>query len=282
MQNKSEKIMQYVFMFSALISIIAVILICAFLFATGIPAIIEIGVIPFFSGTTWRPQNNLFGILPMIVASLAVTFGSILVGVPVGVLSAVYMAKFCPNWLYKILKPLVNLLAGIPSVIFGFFGLIVLVPLIKQVFGGSGSSMFTAIIVLAMMILPTIIGVSESVIRALPKSYYESARALGASQERSIFFVLLPAAKRGVFAAVVLGIGRVIGETMAVIMVAGNQARMPKGLFQGVRTMTGNIVLEMGYAADLHRGALIATGVVLLFFILIITVIFAYLQKEER
>ena len=218
----------------------------------------------------------------MILGSIYVTAGAIIVGVPLGLLTAVFMAYFCPTKLYKVLKPAVELLAGIPSVVYGFFGLVVMVPLIRTTLGGRGTSMLTASLLLGIMILPTIIGVSESAIRAVPRSYYEGSLALGATKERSVFFSVLPAAKSGVLAAVVLGIGRAIGETMAVIMVAGNQARMPDGLLEGVRTLTANIVMEMGYAQDLHREALIATAVVLFVFILIINLSLSLLRKRSK
>ena len=202
-------------------------------------------------------------------------------GVPVGILCAIFMARFCPEKLYKFLKPAVELLAGIPSIVYGFFGLVVIVPLMQDIFGGSGKSVLTASILLGTMILPTIIGVSESAIRAVPESYYEGALALGETHERSVFRAVLPAAKSGIMAGVILGIGRAIGETMAVIMVAGNQAVIPEGLLSGVRTLTANIVLEMGYAADLHREALIATGVVLFVFILIINLLFSLVKRRD-
>ena len=249
MTKFKEKFMHGVFLFCACVSILAVLLICVFLFANGIPAMKEIGLFDFLMGRQWKPNNNIYGILPMILGSIYVTAGAIVIGVPIGILVAVFMTRFCPKWLYKILKPAVDLLAGIPSVVYGFFGLMVIVPLIRDLFGGSGTSMLAASIVLGIMILPTIISVSESAIRAVPESYYEGSLALGASHERSVFRVVLPAAASGVMAGVILGVGRAIGETMAVIMVAGNQAALPRGLFSGVRTMTANIVLEMGYAA---------------------------------
>ena len=218
----------------------------------------------------------------MILGSIYVTGGALLIGVPVGILMSIFMARFCPEKLYRILKPIVDLLAGIPSIVYGFFGLVVLVPFIREHFKGNGNSILTASILLGIMILPTIIGVSESAIRAVENSYYEGALALGATHERSVFTVMLPAAKSGILAAVVLGIGRAIGETMAVVMVAGNQPRMPQGILKGVRTMTANIVTEMGYATGLHREALIATGVVLFVFILIINVSFSILKRRTK
>ena len=274
--------MHAVFFIAACTSILAVALICLFLFANGIPAIQEIGVFKFLLGTRWKPGNNIFGILPMIMGSIYVTAGAILIGVPIGILTSVFMASYCPKKVYRFLKSAIDLLAGIPSVVYGFFGLMMLVPLIRDLFHkGNGSSILSASILLGIMILPTIIGVTESAIRAVPSNYYEGSLALGATKERSLFFVVLPAAKSGLIAGVVLGIGRAIGETMAVVMVAGNQARMPAGILRGVRTMTSNIVLEMGYAADLHREALIATGVVLFVFILIINFCVARLNKGE-
>ena len=216
----------------------------------------------------------------MILGSAYVTLGAIVVGVLIGILTAVFMARFCPDSMYKFLKPAVELLAGIPSVVYGFFGLVVMVPFIRDNIGGTGSSMLTASLLLGMMILPTLISVAEAALRAVPNSYYEGALALGAGHVRSVFFTIVPAAKSGIMAAIILGLGRAVGETMAVIMVAGNQARMPQGLLEGVRTMTTNIVIEMGYAADMHRDALIATAVVLFVFILIINLTFSYLKGK--
>lgn len=270
MKNIKEKVMKLLFFLTALVSIAAVILICIFLFASGIPAIKEIGVFKFLLGTSWKPANNLYGILPMIVGSFYVTAGALIIGVPIGILTAVFMARFAPRSIYAPLEAAVNLMAGIPSVVYGFFGLVVLVPFIREAFGGRGMSVLTASVLLGLMILPTIISVSETSIRAVPESYYEGGLALGASHERSVFFTVLPAAKSGIFAGVVLGIGRAVGETMAVMMVAGNQAVIPDSMLSGVRTLTTNIVLEMGYSTDLHREALIGTAVVLFVFILII------------
>lgn len=281
MINLKEKLMKIVFLLTACISIAAVVLICIFLFANGVPAIWEIGIFKFLFGTKWRPSNNLYGIFPMIVGSAYVTIGALLIGVPVGILTAVYMAEFCPKWLYKIMKSAVNLMAGIPSVVYGFFGLVVLVPFVRETFGGRGMSVLTASILLGLMILPTIISVSETSIQAVPRSYYEGGLALGASHERSVFYTVLPAARSGIFAGVVLGMGRAVGETMAVMMVAGNQAVIPEKITSGVRTLTTNIVMEMGYSTDLHREALIGTAVVLFVFILIINLSLSMLKKKE-
>lgn len=277
-----ENIMRAVFVISALVSILCVVLICIFIFANGVPAMVEIGFGDFLGGTRWKPNNDIYGILPMILGSVYVTGGALLLGIPIGLLTAIFMARFCPDWLYRFMKPAINLLAGIPSVVYGFFGLMVIVPAVRELFGGSGKSILAASLVLAIMILPTIVSVSEAAIRAVPDSYYEGALALGASHERSVFTAIVPAAKSGITAAIVLGTGRAFGETMAVIMVAGNQAIIPESLIKGVRTLTANIVLEMGYAADLHREALIATAAVLFVFILIINLCFSALNSKSK
>ena len=282
MNKIKERGMKIVFMVAACASVLAVFLICLFLFASGIPAIGKIGPLEFLFGTEWRPSNDLYGIFPMIVASIYVTGGAILVGVPVALLTSVFMARYCPKKIYRPLKSGIELMAGVPSIVYGFFGLVVMVPMIRETFGGTGTSWLAASLLLGIMILPTIIGVSESAIRAVENSYYEGALALGATHERSVFTVIVPAAKSGIMAAVVLGVGRAIGETMAVMMVAGNQARVPSSIFKGVRTLTANIVMEMGYATDLHREALIATGVVLFVFILIINVSFSILKRRTK
>ena len=269
------------FFVAACFSIVAVFMICVFLFANGIPAIHKIGFADFLLGTHWKPGNDLYGIFPMIIGSIYVTAGAIIFGVPVGLMTAIFLSKFCPKKLHGVLKTGIDLLAGIPSVVYGFFGLMIIVPFVRNVFGGNGSSILTASILLGMMILPTIISVCESSLNAVPQSYYEGARALGATHERSVFLVTLPAAKSGILAGVILGIGRAIGETMAVIMVAGNQARLPNSILKGVRTLTANIVIEMGYATDLHREALIATGVVLFVFIMLINLSFNLIKNKK-
>ena len=286
LQKVKEKGMEFVFMLCACVSILAVALICIFLFANGVPAMAKIGFGKFLLGRTWQAGNGLFGIFPMIIGSIYVTAGAIIVGVPIGILAAVFLARFCPKPLYRIMKPGVELLAGIPSVVYGFFGLMIIVPWVRDTFrpyyGGNGLSLFSAALLLGIMILPTIIGVSESAIRAVPESYYEGALALGDTHERSVFCAVLPAAKSGIMAGVILGVGRAIGETMAVIMVAGNQPVIPGSVLAGVRTMTANIVLEMGYAAGLHREALIATGVGLFVFILIINLSLSLLNRRAE
>ena len=280
---RREKVMEYVFLTAACMSILCVALICVFLFANGLPAMGEIGVFKFLSGKRWKPGADIYGIFPMILGSIYVTAGALALGVPIALLTAIYLAFFCPKNLYRIVKPAVELLAGIPSVVYGFFGIVVLVPMVRALgekWDGSGNSMLTASILLAIMILPTIIGVSESNIRAVPMSYYEGSLGLGATHERSVFFAVLPAAKQGILAGVVLGIGRAVGETMAVVMIAGNQPILPDSIFSGVRTMTANIVMEMGYATDLHREALLGTAVVLFVFILIINLSFSLLKRR--
>lgn len=279
--------MHIVFFVCALASIAAVVLICLFLFANGIPAMKEIGLLNFLTGAKWKPGNDIYGILPMILGSIYITAGAVVIGVPVGLLTAIFMAFYCPKKLYDLLKPCTELLAGIPSIVYGFFGMVVIVPCIRTVaalFGAdiSGSSTLAASVLLGIMILPTVIGVSEAALRAVPSAYYEGAVAMGARHERAIFTVMLPAAKSGVLAGVVLGIGRAIGETMAVIMVAGNQPRLTGNMLKGIRTMTANIVIEMGYATGLHREALIATGVVLFVFILIINLTFSILKRRKQ
>lgn len=270
------------FMLAACFSIFAVALICVFLFANGIPGMRKIGVLKFLTGTEWKPGNNIYGIFPMILGSIYVTAGALIIGVPTGIMTAIFMSKFASKRIVGFMKQAVALLAGIPSVVYGFFGLVVVVPLVRNMFGGSGTSILSACIILGIMILPTIISISEPALNAVPQSYYEGALALGATHERAVFRVILPAAKSGVIASVVLGVGRAIGEAMAVMMVAGNHARMPKGLLHGARTMTSNIVMEMGYAADLHREALIATAVVLFIFILIINLLFSALKGRSE
>ena len=277
-----EKLMRAVFFISACVSIAAVLLICIFLFANGLPAMQKIGIGKFLVGRTWNPGNDEYGIYPMIIGSLYVTGIALAIGVPIGILTAVFMAKFCPKKLYGIIKPAIDLLAGIPSIVYGFFGLMVVVPFIRNTFGGSGSSVLAASTVLGIMILPTIIGVCESALRAVPESYYEGSLALGASHERSVFRTVVPAAKSGILAGVILGVGRAVGETMAVVMVAGNSPVIPETILKSVRTMTINIVLEMGYATDLHREALIATGVVLFVFILIINLCFSAVKRRSK
>ena len=274
--------MKILFLLCACISILAVAVICIFIFANGVPAIGKIGFTDFIFGTHWRPNSGEFGIFPMIVASIYVTAGAIVIGVPIGILTAVFLACYCPKKIYKVIKPLINLLASIPSVVYGFFCLVVVVPIIQELTHTSGKGILTASILLGIMILPTIINTTESSIRAVPNMYFEGYLALGATKERSIFRTVIPAAKSGIMSGIILSIGRAIGETMAVVMVAGNQAIMPKSITSGVRTLTANIVLEMAYATGLHRRALIATAVVLFVFVLIINVCFSIINRRSE
>ncbi|GEL66803.1 phosphate ABC transporter permease protein [Marinilactibacillus psychrotolerans] len=283
MKNSKEMIMKGIFFLSACFSIVALLLIVVFIFANGVPFMLDYGFFKFIFGMEWTPTNSpaSYGIFPMIIGSIYVTLGAAVVGVPIGVMTAIFMADFCPPFLYKILKPAVNLMAAIPSIVYGFFALQVFTPLIRQYFGGNGYSVLTASILLGIMILPTVISLSESALRAVPRTYYTGSIALGATHERSIFRVLLPAAKSGIISSIILGIGRAIGETMAVVLIAGNQAIIPDSLLSGVRTLTTNIVIEMAYATGEHRDALIATAVVLFGFILLINSIFLYFKNKE-
>lgn len=282
MSKYKDRIMKIIFFAAACVSILAVALICLFLFVNGFPAMGEIGFFKFLLGKSWQPTNipASYGILPMILGSIYTTAGAILIGAPIGILTAVFMVWYCPPKWYRVLKSSINFLTGIPSVVYGLFGLTVIAPFIRETFGGTGFSLLTASVLLGIMILPTVVSVTEAAFRGIPKHYYEGGLALGADRERSIFFNALPAAKSGILTAVVLGIGRAMGETMAIVMVAGNQPRMPAGILKGVRTLTTNIVLEMGYAADLHREALVATGVVLFVFILIINLLLSLLKRR--
>lgn len=272
MRNAVDKLCKYLFILLSCISIISVILICIFLCSNGFPAIKEIGLWNFIFGTVWKPSSNIYGIFPMIIGSLIVTIGAGIIGIPIGILTAICLSQFVNKRISQKLMPVIQVLAGIPSVVYGFFGIVVIVPFIRDHFDGNGLNAVSASLLLGIMILPTIINVSKASIDAVLPSYLEGSIALGISKEVSVFKVVVPAAKKGIISGIVLGVGRAIGETMAVIMVAGNQPRIPDSLFKGIRTLTVNIAMEMGYAADLHRQALIATAVVLFVFILIVNV----------
>ena len=283
--NINETLMQTVFFMSALVSVLAVIAICLFLFLRGIPAIAEIGFMDFIFNAKWAPTNTpaSYGILSMIVGSVYVTGGAIVIGVPIGLMCAIFLSEFCPESIYKIVKPAVNLLAGIPSIIYGFFGMEIVVPFVRETFGGNGYSVLTASIILGIMILPTIITISESSLKSIPESYKEGSYGLGATKEETVFKVLVPAAKSGILTSVILGIGRAVGETMAVVMVAGN-AVMPLDkitMLKPIRTLTTNIVTEMSYASGLHESSLIATGVVLFVFIVILNTALSVLKSKS-
>ena len=273
--------MHALFLVCACVSILTVVAICIYLFGTGIPAIADVGFFNFLFGMDWKPASELWGIFPMIIGSILVTGIAIIIGVPVGVLCAVFMSHYCPKKLYRFVKPAINLLAGIPSIVYGFFGVMVLVPFVRSIIGGSGKSLLTAGILLGIMILPTIIKTTEASLNAVPTSYYEGALALGATHERSVFFASLPAAKSGILAAIILGVGRAIGETMAVVMVAGNQPILPESITSGIRTLTSNVILEMGYADEYKQSVLVATAVVLFVFILIINLCFSVLKRRK-
>lgn len=280
-----EKFARGFFFAAAMAGVLAVALICWFIFSKGLPVISEIGWKNFLLGREWKPTatNPQFGIFPMIIGSIYVTIGAVIIGVPIGILTAVYLVYYCPKKVYHFIKPGINLLAGIPSVVYGLWALEVIVPWIRASFGGFGLSMLAAMILLGIMILPTVINLSEASLKAVPKSYYDGSIGLGASHERSVFRVMVPAAKSGLFSAVIMGIGRAIGETMAVKMVAGNQPIMPSSLTDGVRTLTSNIVIEMNYAGQgLHRDSLIATGAILFIFILIINIAFNLAKKGGK
>lgn len=267
-----EEILEKLFLICAFISIICVLAITVFIFIKGVPAIFKIGIFDFIFGSVWNPSKNIFGIFPMIIGSLAVTLISIIIGMPIGIMTAIFISKYSSKNMSKIINPAIELLSGIPSVIYGFFGVVVIVPIISNTFGGAGNSLIAASIILGIMILPTIISTAKTSLNAVPKEYEEGSIALGATKEQTIFNVILIAAKSGIISGIVLGIGRAVGETMAVILVAGNSAVIPKTITEPVRTLTANISLEMGYASGLHQEALFATGVILFIFIMILNI----------
>jgi phosphate transport system permease protein len=263
----TDKLAKYVVFISGISSFVILLLIALFILKEGLPAFSEIGFFDFLFGTVWRPGIDQYGILSMIVGSIAVTLVAMIMAVPLGIACAILLAEVAPNKIRRILRPAVELLVGIPSVVYGLVGLVLLVPLISEI-GGSGFSILTASIVLMVMVLPTIISISEDSIRAVPSTYKEGALALGATKWQTIKGVIIPAAKSGIGASIVLGMGRAIGETMAMIMVIGNSIAFPDSLLDAARTLTGNIALEINYATGTHQSALFATGVVLLIFIL--------------
>ena len=273
--------MRTVFFLCACVSVLAVVMICVFIFSNAFPAVSEIGLGDFLFGREWKPKQDIYGIFPMIVGSIYVTAGAIIVGVPIGIFTAVFMTYYCPAPLYKIIKPMVNLLASVPSIVYGFFCLVVIVPIIQELTETSGKGILTASILLGIMILPTIVNTSETSLRSVNTQYFDGALALGATKERAVFTAVMPAAGSGILSGVILGIGRAVGETMSVVMIAGNQPILPESITSGVRTLTGNIVLEMGYASGLHREALIATAAVLFVFILIINLCFTAATRKK-
>lgn len=277
-----ERLWKYIFGLHAFVCVLAILIICISLFGSAIPTIYKVGFSEFIFGSDWYPEEEIFGIFPMIVGSIYVTAFSILLGVPLGIFCAIYIAFFASERMKRFILPAISLLGGIPSVVYGFFGLMMIVPFIASVFHGvQGKSLLAAAIVLSIMVLPTIILVSKAALEALPHSYLEGALALGASKQRSVFFVLVPAAKSGILASVILGVGRAIGEAMAVIMVAGNQTQIPSSVLDGVRTLSTNIVIEMGYASGLHAQVLIANALVLFVFILLINLGFNAFKRDR-
>lgn len=282
-KGRIEYLFKMIFFLCAMTAVISVTVITVYIFKMGVPAIFQIGFFDFIFGEEWYPEAEIFGIFSMVVASVYTTIGAVLIGIPIGILTAVFMCEFAPKKGACFMNSAVNLLAGIPSVVYGFFGLVVIVPLINQFLGGrgAGSSLFAACIILGIMILPTIISTSRTALLAVPKEYREGAFALGASHIHTIFSLLIPAAKSGIFSGIVLGIGRAVGETMAVILVAGNAAILPQSITDPVRTMTANIAIEMGYSYGLHQEALFATGVILFLFIMMLNLILYKIQSRE-
>ena len=279
-----ETVFSKIFLISALIAVISLVLIIAFVFYKGLTPFVSKGYsfIGFLFGSEWIPSIEVFGIWPMILATLLGTFGSLIIGVPVGIFTAAFIVEIAPKGLANIISRAVELLAGIPSVLYGVFGLVVIVPGIQKIFNEpKGQSLLAVIIVLSIMMLPTIITVSETAIRSVPNSYKEGSLGLGASHIETIFKVLLPAAKSGILAAVVLGIGRAIGETMAVILVAGNSVIVPDSIMSSVRPLTTNIALEMGYAYGTHQEMLFATGVILFIFIILLNLLIIKLSNRK-
>lgn len=246
-------------------------LITLFIFVEGLPTMQGVGVWQFLAGTRWAPSASAYGILPMILGSFWVTLGALVIGVPLGIACAVFLVELAPPRAAAVLRPAIQLLAGIPSVIYGFWGLTIIVPLIRNYLGGPGLSILAGAIILGIMILPTVITISEDSLRALPRSYKEASLSLGATHWQTIWRVMLPAARSGIVAAVVLGMGRAVGETMAVIMVLGNAVQIPDSILDPARTLTTNIGIEMAYASGVHRGALFATGIVLFVIIMALT-----------
>jgi len=282
MKNASDLIARSAFLASAVISVASVLMIALYMLIAGLPAISEIGPLEFLMGTVWKPTASepAFGILAMMLTTLAATAGAILLGVPIGLLTAVFLAELAPGRLASLIRPAVELLAGIPSVIYGFFGLQLIVPLVQDIFNiPSGATLFAAILILAVMVLPTIISTAETGLRAVPAAYREASLAIGATRIDTIFKVMLPAARSAILSGVILGVGRAIGETMAVIMVAGNVVNLP-ALFKSVRPMTVGIALEMSYASGLHQQALFAIGLVLFIFIILVNLIFSWISRK--
>lgn len=270
MKFNGEKIAKYVLMATAFSAVASLLLIAVFIFKEGLPFIFKVGLRDFLFASDWNPQDGKFGIYPMIVASLWVTFGAMIIGAPLGVAGAIFLNEFVPKPVMKIVKPTIELLAGIPSVVFGFLGVMVLAPWIRATMGGPGLSVLAASVILGIMVLPTVISISTDAISAVPNSYREGALALGATRWQSVHMVTIKAARSGIIASIILAMGRALGETMAVIMVAGNTVKIPHALTDPVRTLTANIALEMANATGMAREALFATGVVLFVVIMVL------------
>lgn len=279
-QKKIEKSIEAAFLVCALFAVFSVGFIAFYILSRGIPAISQIGLTDFIFGKMWEPTGEFFGIWNMIVGTIYATFGAIVIGLPIGLFTAVFLAELAPPTLAKIMRTAINLLAGIPSVVYGFFGLVVIVPFIDEAFGGGGNSLLATVIILSIMILPTIINLSETAIRAVPSYYKEGSLGLGATHVETIFKVILPAAKSGILASVVLGIGRAVGETMAVILVSGNTPLIPHSIFDRLRTMTATIAMEMSYSSGLHQEALFGIGVILFLFIMILNLMLNYFTNK--
>lgn len=270
MRISGEKIVAAVLRVIAFSALTSLLLIAVFILKEGVPFLLKVGPVHFLGTAQWDPQHGRFGIAPMIVASVWVTVGAMLVGAPLGVAAAVFLTEFVPKPVMRVIKPTIELLAGIPSVVYGFIGVMVLAPLIRNSMGGPGLCVLAGAIVLGIMVLPTVISISVDAISAVPRSYLEGALALGATRWQSVHMVVLKAARSGIVASIILAMGRAIGETMAVIMVVGNAVKIPHSPLDSVRTLTANIALEMGYATGLHRQALFATGLVLFVIIMIL------------
>ncbi len=281
-KNIDEYLIEKGLFITAISSVVIILLIIVFIFWEGYPAILNIGFFDFLFGMEWSPSNDLYGIFPMIIGSLAITGLSLLMAIPLGIFCAIFMAEIAPKQMRTILRPTIQTLSGIPSVVYGFFGLIVLVPFMRVQFGGTGFSMFTASIILTVMILPIIVSVSEDAIKSVPSEYKEASMALGATHWQTIKNVLFPAAIPGIITSIILGMGRAIGETLAIIMVAGNVVQIPSSIFDPVRALTSNIAIEMGYATGIHYNALFATGIVLIFMILVLLVIANYFHYKKK
>jgi phosphate ABC transporter permease protein PstC len=284
MRFSGDKIAKYVFLAIAFSAIASLLLIAVFILKEGLPFILRYGPWNFLSTTTWHPEEGKFGVGAMIVASLWITAGAMLIGAPLGVAGAIFLSEFVPKPVMRVIKPAIELLAGIPSVVYGFIGMMVLAPLIRNNLGGPGLSVLAAAVILGIMVLPTVISISVDAIGAVPNSFREGALALGATRWQAVHLVVLKAARSGIIASIILGMGRAVGETMAVIMVAGNTIRMPRGMLEPVRTLTANIAIEMSAATGVHRQALFATGVVLFVVIMILNslAMAAMRRKGER